>query len=287
MAPGGRRVYLREEHVHLADVRCGNAGRGGWSEVRPAPVFGLVLLRRSVLRARVDGVERLWDPASVYVERLGSEQQFAHPRGADVFTEVVLSEPRVAELLGGDPAIPQGLVIVTPGMAVAHRLLLARARAGADAFELGERTAVLASAVFTRLAPARAASGRPGSAAARRRLADDAREALAAEPHLGLEALARTVGGSPHHLSRTFTKVTGVTLTAYRHRLRLTAALRRLAEGEADLARLAHDVGFADQAHMTRILRREAGLPPGRLRALLTAAGTAGSGSFTGHVRDS
>lgn len=65
------------------------------------------------------------------------------------------------------------------------------------------------------------------------------------------------------------------------------SALRRLAEGGGDLARLAQDVRFADQARTTRVLRREAGLPPGRLRALLTAADAAASGSPTGHVRDS
>lgn len=283
MTSSGRRVYLRDEHVRLADVRCGNAGHGGWSEVRPAPVFGLVLLRRGLLRARVDGEERLWDPASVYVERRGSEQQFAHPAGADVFTELVFSQERVAAMLGGDPAVPRGLVTVTPELAVAHLLLLTRARAGADGFELGERAAVLAGTVFRLLAPVRAASGRPGTAAARTRLADDAREALAADPGLSLESLARAVGASPHHLSRTFTGVTGVTLTGYRHRLRMTAALRRLAQGERDLARLAQEVGFCDQAHMTRLLRREAGLTPGRLRDLLTSVPAAAPAD----VRDS
>lgn len=268
MTSGHRQVYVQEDHVHLADVRCGPPGRG-WTEVRPAPVFGLVLLRHGLLRARTDGVERLLDPASVYVERLGGEQQFAHPRGPDVFTEIVLSEPRVAALLGDDPTVPEGLAVVTPALALAHRMLLGRARSGADPFELGERTAVLAADVFAQLSPARAESGRPSSARARRRLADDARGVLAADFRVGLEALARAVGASPHHLSRTFASVTGVTLTGYRNRLRLTAAMERLGEGERDLALLAHELGFSDQAHMTRVLRRTAGVTPGRLRDLV------------------
>jgi AraC-like DNA-binding protein len=67
-----------------------------------------------------------------------------------------------------------------------------------------------------------------------------------------------------------------VTLSRYRIRLRASAALERLAAGQRSLATLAADLGFADQAHLTRTLRAETGLPPGRLRALLaTAAGGA------------
>ena len=265
-----RRVYLSEDDVNLADVRCGSTTRG-WSQLQPAPVFGLVLLRNGVLRGRIDGVEFLVDAASVLVERLGTEQQFAHPQGPDVFTEIVLSEPRVADLLGGDPTVPEGLVLVTPELAFAHRMLLSRARQGTDSFELGEYTARLTSAVFAQLAPDRATSGRPASAAARRRLTDDARAALAAEPTIGLEALSRAVGASPHHLSRVFTAVTGITLTAHRDRLRLARVLDRLSEGERDLAGLARELGYTDQSHMTRAVRRTAGLPPGRLRTLLTS----------------
>ncbi|MFI9330323.1 hypothetical protein ACIGZJ_22595 [Kitasatospora sp. NPDC052868] len=53
--------------------------------------------------------------------------------------------------------------------------------------------------------------------------------------------------------------------------MRVTRVLERLTEGEAELGLLAHEMGFADQAHMTHVVRRVAGLPPGRLRALLRA----------------
>lgn len=267
-------MYLREDDVHLVDVRCGSTGPG-WTPPRPAPVFGLVLLQGGVLRGRVDGVEHVLDSASVYVERLGAEQQFAHPLGPDAFTEIVLSAPRVADLLGGDLAVPEGLVMVTPELSLAHRMLLARARQGAEPFELAEATARLAALVFARLAPDRADSGRPASAAARRRLADDARAALAAEPTIGLTALSRAVGASPHHLSRVFSAVTGTTLTAHRDRLRLARVLDRLSGGERDLAGLARELGYTDQPHMTRAVRTTTGLPPGRLRALLTSPETA------------
>ncbi|WP_344535673.1 AraC family transcriptional regulator [Streptomyces albiaxialis] len=269
-----RRALLREDDVHLADVRCRHAPPG-WTEPRAAAVFGLVLVRRGLVRARIDGTERLLDAASVYVERPGSEQRFAHPCGGDDYTEIVLSEPRVAAMLGGDPTVPdvaEGLVFVSRELALEHRLLLTRARRGggaADPFETGERTAVLAGRILARTAPARAASGRPRTVAARRRLVDDARAALDAEPTLGLEALGRAVNCSPHHLSRVFSATTGLSLTRYRNRLRLARVLDRLCEGERDLRLLASELGFSDQAHMTRTVREVAGLPPGRLREVL------------------
>jgi AraC-like DNA-binding protein len=53
-------------------------------------------------------------------------------------------------------------------------------------------------------------------------------------------------------------------------RLRTRAALERLAAGENNLARLAADLGFADQSHLCRVVRSEYGVPPSVLRRLLT-----------------
>jgi AraC-like DNA-binding protein len=40
----------------------------------------------------------------------------------------------------------------------------------------------------------------------------------------------------------------------------------RIEGGESNLSKIAAECGFADQPHMTRILRRETRLTPGRLR---------------------
>ena len=53
-------------------------------------------------------------------------------------------------------------------------------------------------------------------------------------------------------------------------RLRVRAALDRCAEGERELARLAAELGFADQAHLTRAVRAETGTTPAALRAALS-----------------
>ena len=49
-------------------------------------------------------------------------------------------------------------------------------------------------------------------------------------------------------------------------RLRVRAALERLSGGERDLARLAAELGFADQSHLCRVVRAETGGTPSALR---------------------
>jgi AraC-like DNA-binding protein len=113
------------------------------------------------------------------------------------------------------------------------------------------------------------ASGRPTTARARRAVADGAREILAEDPERSLGQLARGLAVSPHHLSRVFRAVTGNTVSRHRMRLRARAALERLAGGEEDLARVAAEVGFADQSHMCRVIHRETGSTPAALRRAL------------------
>jgi transcriptional regulator GlxA family with amidase domain len=98
-----------------------------------------------------------------------------------------------------------------------------------------------------------------------------ARELLAADPDRSLPALARALAVSPHHLSRVFHSAPGHTISRHRMRLRTRSALEHLADGEDDLARLAAQLGFADQRHLARVVRRETGRPPSALRRVLGA----------------
>jgi AraC-like DNA-binding protein len=127
----------------------------------------------------------------------------------------------------------------------------------------------LASDVLERSAPRRVASGRPSTVLARRRVVGEALEALVENPRAGVIELARRVVVSPHHLSRVFRAETGETISRYRNRLRVRLALERLAAGEPCLARLAADLGFADQGHLARVVRRELGATPSLLRERL------------------
>ena len=90
-----------------------------------------------------------------------------------------------------------------------------------------------------------------------------------ANPRIGVRELARAVAVSPHHLSRIFSARTGESISRYRNRIRVRLALERLADGETSLARLAADLGFADQAHLARVVHSHVGSAPSHLRLLL------------------
>ena len=141
----------------------------------------------------------------------------------------------------------------------------------ADPFEVAERAVTLLAAVLGRAHPARVAAGRPATAVTRAEAVEDAREVIAAHPGMDLFELACRVAVSPHHLSRIFSQRTGETISRYRNRIRVRMALERLAEGERSLAGLAGDLGFADQAHLCRVVRSEVGHSPARLRKRLSA----------------
>jgi AraC-like DNA-binding protein len=57
-----------------------------------------------------------------------------------------------------------------------------------------------------------------------------------------------------------------LTLTDYRNGLRVRQALERIADGEGSLARLAGELGFTDQAHLTRTVRHTLGITPAAFR---------------------
>ena len=74
---------------------------------------------------------------------------------------------------------------------------------------------------------------------------------------------------SPVHLTKMFRRVTGMTISQYRARLRVQAALERISGGDEDLSRIAASTGFADHSHMTRTIVAQFGHTPSALRNLL------------------
>jgi AraC-like DNA-binding protein len=85
-----------------------------------------------------------------------------------------------------------------------------------------------------------------------------------------LPSIAAASSVSPQYLTRVFRRGTGLTLSEYRNRIRVRLALERLADGEHDLRRIAHDLGFADHAHFSRRVMAEVGLQPRAVRSLLS-----------------
>ncbi|GAB3425359.1 helix-turn-helix domain-containing protein [Flindersiella endophytica] len=256
---------LSADGVDVTSVAC-DGTEPSWSAVEPITGSGIVFVRSGLFRREVDGAETVLDAATGYVQRPGSEQRMAHPRGGDLCTSITLGLAQLETLTGGGWSrlranVADQAVFTAPALDLAHRLLLRHPTA--------ELAFGLVGDVLAGLLPRAVAAGFPARAARRRRAADDIREALADDLTLTLGELAALAGLSPYHLSRVFSRATGQTLTRYKARLRTRRAMESLAAGERDLARLAVETGFADQAHLTRTLRAETGMTPARLRALL------------------
>jgi AraC-like DNA-binding protein len=263
------RTLLDRDGLSLADVRCTHgAGRG---EDEPyAGRHAIVLVRRGCFVRSADGREALVDPTLAYTMAPGEEHRYDHPHGhGDDCTAVFLSDEVVASVWGGDAALPSGVLATSPVVDLEHRRVLAAARRGEDAHEVFEGVLGVVAGLLEARDGGRVRAGRPATARARRALADGVREALAERPSLSLPALASLLAVSPHHLSRVFREQTGTTIARHRMRLRARRALERLGEGERDLARVAADEGFADQAHLCRVLKAETGATPSALRAML------------------
>ncbi len=80
---------------------------------------------------------------------------------------------------------------------------------------------------------------------------------------LTLAEAGRILHVSPAHLVRCFTRTFGIAPHRYLVGRRIDAARGRLLEGEP-AAQVAAEVGFHDQAHLTRHFRRHVGTTPGR-----------------------
>jgi len=262
-------TVLSSDGLEVADISCRyRAGRGqpGEQTGRHAIVF----VRRGCFVRSLDGVDAVLDPTLAYCLNPGQEQRYDHPHDqGDDCTAVFLEPGLVASLWGGESELPSGPLPTPPDVDLEHRLLLRSGRAGADPDELVERAIELTARALEQVDWRRVEAGRPATLRARRALADGVREALAEDPNRSLSDLARELSVSPHHLSRVFRAATGETISRHRMRLRARNALERLAGGEPNLARLATDVGFVDQSHLCRVVRRETGHTPSALRRLL------------------
>jgi AraC family transcriptional regulator len=117
------------------------------------------------------------------------------------------------------------------------------------------------------------ASRRPVRVSERRppRWLDQAGELLHArfaEP-LTLEEIAGAVGVHPGHLASVFRRHHRCTIGEYLRRLRVEFVCGELAHSDTPLVDLALEAGFADQSHLTRILKRHTGMTPHRFRGMM------------------
>ena len=232
--------------------------------------YGLVLVRRGGYWREVDGRGAFVGPTDAFFERPFVEQRIEHQRdGGDRCTSLWLAENAVYAL-AGDASVPDSPIATTPAIDVRHRQLVAAVRRGIDRFELDERLAQLVGALVEVAAPGRFTARRSTIRADHDRLVQRAREAIVADPaSTDLADLARALGHTRFHVSRVFSRATGMTLSRFRNRVRVAIALDRLSDGHENLADLAADLGFVDQSHLSRVVHAGTGESPGALRARL------------------
>lgn len=230
--------------------------------------YRLVLVRRGWFRRSTAGVPADLDPTLAYFGVPDEEECFAHPAGGDVCTSLSLT-PELWRVLVGDLArLNRPTVYVDARIDLSHRRFLAAARSGDVEYALIEELVRLLDGAVEQVLAGPKPTGVAGGDGA---VVGAARQAIrdghpAAE---GLLPLAELLGVSPYRLSRAFSRDMGTSLTRHRNRVRVGRAMDRLEGGERSLAVLAADLGFADQAHLSRTIRAHVGHTPTALRRLL------------------
>ena len=249
--------------------------------------------RWRTVNAVTDAVHVVFPWTSVVIEQLGSEPVLANPnhviffnpvqryrrtvhdrRGDDAIFVEASPEVVTAALGAGQGELPFRHGPSDPQAYLLHyaavRELLADCADTLHAEELVHEAvarSIDAAAVFHRL---RGRSSRDRTEHDRHRLVEAAKAILTEEPaaRTTLSALARRLHTSEFHLARVFRDRTGFTLHAYRTHLRLRIAVERLAEGESDLAALAHSLGFSSHSHFSSAFRSVFGVQPSVVRGV-------------------
>ena len=88
-----------------------------------------------------------------------------------------------------------------------------------------------------------------------------------AEP-FSLPSAARAAGVHPVHLSRSFRRFHGCTLTTWLRRERVLRACELIRSSDASLTRIAFSVGFTEQSHFCRSFRHVTGMTPRAYRSI-------------------
>jgi AraC family transcriptional regulator len=132
---------------------------------------------------------------------------------------------------------------------------------------------------FARIGEAAAAASRAGAGRGRA-LGVHVRRALELvrrDRRVSTTELAARLGLHPVYLARLFKDRLGCSPMQLRQTLQLGAAVETIIRTEQPLARVAMAAGFSDQSHLTRQVKRHAGLPAGELRRLASGSMNADS----------
>lgn len=262
-------MNLRSElpPVSVASVKCPITTVSAAREYQGRDSYEICLVRAGGFTYRDHRGSAFVDPLTCLLAPPGGVVEMGHPAPGGDFDTFVHLSPAVWHMIAPEAVVPL-IAEVTGGIEVTHRRLLAAVH-DADAMLIEEHAVTLVAAAMTQTLPAPTSAARPRTDAARRRIVEDARTLLGLDPTAdSIVDLARRIGTSPHHLSRVFHAATGMTLSAYRTRLRLHRAIEMLTDSAQDphIADIAAATGFADQAHLARVFRRHLGTTPTDLR---------------------
>jgi YesN/AraC family two-component response regulator len=83
---------------------------------------------------------------------------------------------------------------------------------------------------------------------------------------LVVATIAGALGLSRAHLAYLFQRETGMTVKEYATKVRIEVVKRLLVETDHKLEVIAHEVGFCDASHLSRVFRRVCGCPPAEYR---------------------
>ncbi|HEX2674142.1 MAG TPA: AraC family transcriptional regulator [Polyangiaceae bacterium] len=282
--------------VAVYDVRCRPHDKQRGPEERPLS-HQIVFPRRGVFEFESRGVKLMADPNHVLFFNRDEGYRVAHPAGAGDDCTVFAFEDRVLrdalELV--DPrwldsasldATHTGADALARPFRFAHglndertfwaheKLRHAAQSPQSNSLARDEAAVELLSAV---LHSAYESHGRdtkairPSTRAAHTEVVQRASLFLATAfgDDASLDDVGRAAHASPFHLARLFRRESGLSIHQYRHRLRMRAALARIADGESDLSRLALDLGFSSHSHLTDAFRLAFGISPSECRKSL------------------
>jgi AraC-like DNA-binding protein len=280
------RTLHRSRLVVVRDVSCHAArGQGGPEECSASD--DIVFPRRGAFVRVARGRAAFGDASAVLFFNRGESYQVAHPvEGGDDCTVFTFARDVLADALGrrdepaaGAPAtFPRAEALLASADFAALQRLRRALRAGrATPLEADEAALEILAAAARALDRHRerpVPRRRPETARAHRETVLAARALLARDfpRRLTLDRIAAAVAASPFHLARLFVRETGLSIHRHLTRLRLRAALERLADGADDLTSLALDLGFSSHSHFTDAFRAELGVPPAEFRRGLASA---------------
>ncbi len=303
----------------MSEKLCRADMHAAWGPEEVASKTQLVLVRRGVFAYRGPRGDALADPTSAMLLNGGEPYQVRHPLpGGDDCTSLAFDDATIEEALSADGGRAAGIgrgsargpfaraagTVSVDAMLRHGRMLRALAAAGdrtaADTLEADELALALLGAIVRGDAAGRRSitARRPRTERRWNDAVEGVRLYLAGDPSRNdsLPQLARRVHTSAYHLARVFRAQTGLSIHAYRTRLRVASALEALVSRDDDVTTIGLALGFATHSHFTSRFTSLTGMSPsawrelyrnprvpagtGELRTKTTALGTNGKAAL-------